>query len=65
MDNYVKREDSYGPSPVEKIPVNYHDSQFDSYYECSKCHEVVRQLQKYCGECGSRLDWDMEKMGRC
>ena len=48
-----------------KIPVNYHDDQMQSWYECSNCHQMVNRLQKYCGECGSRLSWDMETMGRC
>lgn len=49
----------------KKCPVNFHDDQRDSYYECPKCHEVVRIRQKYCGNCGQRLGWDLEEMGRC
>lgn len=49
----------------KKIPVNYHDDQRDSYYECPVCHETVKRCQKYCGNCGQRLGWDLEEMGRC
>ena len=64
MGDFVKREDSYEPV-YEKIPVNFHDDVRESWYECSNCHEPVKQLQKFCGECGKRLSWDMEQMGRC
>lgn len=49
----------------KKIPVNYHEDQRDSYYECPVCHEIVKVCQKYCGNCGQRLGWDLEEMGRC
>lgn len=65
MCDFVTIERTYAPSPVEKVPVNFHDDQFDSWYECSNCHASVKQLQKFCGECGKRLSWDMEQMGRC
>lgn len=48
-----------------KKPVNFHDDQRDTYYECPVCHETVKMCQKYCGNCGQRLGWDLEEMGRC
>lgn len=50
----------------QKIPVNFHDDQRDSWYECPVCHTAChKQCQKYCSNCGQRLGWDMEEMGRC
>ena len=63
MDDYFGNEISH--STEEKIPVNFHDDQRDPYYKCSNCHHVVRRLQKYCDNCGKRLSWDLEQMGRC
>ncbi len=54
-----------GKMKETKKPVNYHDDQRDMYYECPVCHEIVKMCQKYCGNCGQRLGWDLEEMGRC
>lgn len=38
----------------------------DSYcgfvtYECPKCHSEVKNGQKYCDDCGQKLDWSDEE----
>ena len=65
---YIKEEEGeiYIMNKEKKMPVNYHDDQRDSWYECPVCHTAVHTVcQKYCGNCGQRLGWDMEEMGRC
>ena len=60
-------DDSNNNAAKKEIKANvlFHDDQRESWYECPVCRNVVHQTcQKYCGNCGQRLGWDMELMKR-
>ena len=62
-DKYFANNTNVGDKE-EKMNVLFHDDQRDPWYECPVCHKPINRIcQKYCGNCGQRLGWDMEKMG--
>lgn len=36
-------------------------SDFDDWWDCPKCKGVLKQGDKYCSQCGVKLDWSDEK----
>lgn len=41
----------YGKYPIRK-------EGFMTVFRCSTCNEIVQFHQKYCGECGQKIDWE-------
>lgn len=66
---YIKTLPSVEPertAKVENIQVEWGDDEYvndrmgDMYHygNCGNCGETVSHNQKYCRECGARLEWD-------
>ena len=51
-------EETYGkPAKVENIELFYGERVYYQYGKCGACGEIIYDRQKYCSNCGKRLDW--------
>ena len=44
----------------ETIPV-YWNTKMNRWWECKECSNMLNSTDKFCSECGKRINWDKEE----